>query len=83
MLSFDLLEQGNRRIRIDCLIETDNGLEGGHINDTLDVQPLTATVSFKFCFMAFFDSTISRNAVMLRMDRIHKIDRILRMLVLF
>ena len=76
MFRFNFWEQINSRIRIDSIIKSCRRLQRFDVDSTINIQPLTATVGFELFFLTLLDPAVRRNAVVLRVGGVSKINRV-------
>ena len=76
MFCFDFREQINGRISIDCVIKPRRRLKCFDVDRTIDIQPLAAAVGLELFFLSRLNPAVRRNAVVLWMGGIGKIDRV-------
>ncbi len=70
-------KQGKGRIAVDGWIETDDWFQAIQINGAIDVDTLPSRVGPYFLVFAPLDPTTRADRIVLRMDGIHKINRVI------
>ena len=76
MFGFNFREQILRRLGINRVIKPNSRFQRFEVNGAIDIQSLAAAVGFEFLFLPRLNPAIRRNAVVLGMSRISKINRV-------